>query len=270
MKVCPACQAPFSDNSLKFCLECGTPLSSAIQDAQKTGGSGALIAAIASVFLLLVLVVGGFGIYFFSQPTNEKADLNKFDKNANQTGQTGKNTPRNENRAPTVEQLGANKKNEAAISVNSNNSANNSASRVLTSSSSVRKSEKGNFYFPNFAFDNNAATAWCEGANGAGEGEWLQFDFGNEITLKQIKIMPGYFKNNEVWSKNNRVAAVTLEYSNGQTADGFRFADKMETQIINLDSVRTSRVKIIINEYFRGSSEADDTLISEVSFVTEQ
>jgi len=43
----------------------------------------------------------------------------------------------------------------------------------------------------------------------------------------------------------------------------------MQTQTLDVGRTRTNSVKIKIEDYFAGASDSEDTLISDVSFVTE-
>jgi hypothetical protein len=266
MKNCPNCQAAFNDDSLKFCLNCGTPLPAA--EVRQSKGSGGIIAAILGGFLILTLAVGGVGLYLFRQPSSEVAQTNANSKQNDNDDPKEIVAPQNSDKIPSVEQLNANRKTVPFPSSNTTTANNAAAPRIVASSSSVRKQQAGNFYFPNFAFDNNPATAWCEGAAGAGVGEWLQFNFDREVTLKQIKMQPGYFKNSETWQKNNRVSEITVQLSDGST-EQFSFADEMKTQPLDIAGKRTRWVRITLDDFYKGSSDAEDTLISEVSFVTE-
>jgi hypothetical protein len=276
MKLCPVCQAQYQDDSLKFCLQDGAVLAQPLNEpetviAKQQNGfnlpvpvrrsSAPIVAAILGGFVLLAAVVGGLGWLLFnpdSEGQTRKVEQPAVNRNdANQTNSRQTNA-----QIPSVEKLETNK-----------NSASNVAQRPLplqisASSSSIRRPNKGNFYFPNFAFDGNPETAWCEGVKGAGAGEWLQFDFGREVTLKQIKIQPGYFKNAESWAKNNRVAVVTLEFSDGTTRRNLSLNDAMQTQTLDVGATRTNSVKIKIEDYFPGASDSEDTLVSDVSFIT--
>lgn len=267
MKVCPNCYTPYDDSSLKFCLHCGTPLPDSSQTG-KRGGNAIIVAAILGGFLLLALIVGGIGIYLFTRH-DDKVTLNPANLQIKPDNSNQRNSAQND-QVPSVERLG-NKATFPSNSVGGNisvESSNNTTPHVVASSSSVRKPDGGNFYFPNFAFDNNSATAWCEGVKGAGIGEWLQFNFDREITLKQIKIEPGYFKNDEAWRKNNRVAKISVKFSDDTTRE-FSLADERRAQTLDIGRTRTSWVRITIEDYFAGASDSEDTLISEVSFVTE-
>lgn len=132
-------------------------------------------------------------------------------------------------------------------------------------SSSTRKGEKGNLYIPENVMDADVRTAWGEGVKGTGIGEWVKIEFGKKIRLNELVIKPGYFKNASVWQKNNRVASVQLLFSNGRSRI-FEFPDEMKTQTIELDGIETTFVKLTIREIYKGSSDQEDTLISEIGF----
>ena len=125
----------------------------------------------------------------------------------------------------------------------------------------------GNTYEPGKVLDGRLMTAWVEGVSGAGIGEWIRCDFEREATLKRISIAPGYFKSPQIWARNNRVAAATFYFSDGGSRQ-FRFPDRMEEQLLELGAVRTSWVRIVINEVYPGVDP--DTAISQVAFEWER
>jgi hypothetical protein len=139
---------------------------------------------------------------------------------------------------------------------------------VKVTASSTRRTEQGNSYAAGLAFDGNSRTAWSEGVKGAGKGQWIVFDFRKEEKLDAVRIEPGYFKSAEIWRKNNRLATVDLQFSDGTTRT-FRFSDTMKEQKIAIGGVRTRSVKITIRDIYAGQSDSEDTLISEVSFIVE-
>lgn len=142
----------------------------------------------------------------------------------------------------------------------------NDPSKVKISASSSRKPEKGNFYSPEMAFDGNSRTAWCEGAKDAGNGQWIVFDFEEEVFLKEVLIEPGYFKTEELWRKNNRLAVANFKFSDGTTRS-FNFPNEMKEQKIDVGNVKTKYVMITIKDTYAGQADSIDTLISEVKFV---
>jgi len=135
---------------------------------------------------------------------------------------------------------------------------------TTVSASSFRPSEATTSYDPGNAIDGRLNTAWVEGVAGPGIGQWIRFDFDREVELRGLTIAPGYFKTPVVWSINNRLAAAGLQFSDG-SVQHVRLNDRMEQQPIVLGSIKTSWVKIVIEEvYF--SRDQQDTALSEVSF----
>ena len=145
----------------------------------------------------------------------------------------------------------------------------NDSNKVKVSASSSRKPEKGNSYKPELAFDGNSRTAWCEGAKGAGKGQWIVFDFDEEVLLNEVIIEPGYFKTEELWRKNNRLSSANFKFSDGTTRS-FDFENEMKEQKIDVGSVKTKSVMITIKDIYAGQSDSIDTLISEVKFVVQE
>lgn len=139
-----------------------------------------------------------------------------------------------------------------------------SAVRTTATASSVRAPESNTSYEGSNALDGRLNTAWVEGVDGPGVGQWIRFDFDREVDLRGLTIAPGYFKTPVIWSINNRLAAVGLQFSDG-SVQHVRFNDRMERQQLALGSIRTSWVKMLIEEvYF--AKDQKDTALSEVSF----
>lgn len=130
--------------------------------------------------------------------------------------------------------------------------------------SSSRNSEGVNTYYPSNIIDQNLATAWDENAPGPGIGEWVKCDFGREVILNSIKIYPGYFKGEYIWSINNRLAAATISFSDG-SSKSVSFPDLMEPVNVPTGGVRTRWVKLVIDGVYAGKDDLD-TPISEMEF----
>jgi len=107
------------------------------------------------------------------------------------------------------------------------------------------------------------STAWIEGVDGPGLGEWIRFDFDREINLHRILIQPGYFKSPAIWAENNRIQTLTAYFSDGTSRD-LTFTDRMDSQKVDIGSVRTKWVKFVIKSVYYGTDP--DTAISEVAF----
>jgi len=140
---------------------------------------------------------------------------------------------------------------------------------VTSTASSTRTPFRGINYGPENVLDGKMMTAWVEGVKGPGVGEWVQLNFDQEIRLRRIFIAPGYFKSPEIWLKNNRLAVVSLHFSDGGSRE-FRLQDQMEEQRIEVGEVRTNWVRIEIKQIYIAQSDSNDTAISEIRFEWEQ
>jgi hypothetical protein len=127
----------------------------------------------------------------------------------------------------------------------------------------VRLAVQSNTYYPANTIDGKRSTAWIEGVDGAGIGEWIRYDFDREITLHRILFQPGYFKSPAIWAENNRLAAVTAQFSDGSSRR-LSFDDRMESQKIDVGAVKTRWVRLVIESVYYGTDP--DTALSEVAF----
>lgn len=281
MKTCPKCHRTYEDETLRFCLEDGSPLFDARDSAApateilpprgtptlkssgpatptyasgnaanfepaptRTSNSILTVGVVAIAVLLLALVTLA-GVFLFRQ-NGEK------DGRVVQTGTPPQtSTPVKRDDASTPGEL-------ATSSTQSNTPL-----KINASSSSNRLAVQANTYYPSNAIDGKKSTAWIEGADGAGLGEWIQFDFDREITLHRILWQPGYFKSPMIWSQNNRLASVTAQFSDGNSRE-INFSDQMESQKTDIGSVRTKWVRFVIKSVYYGTDP--DTALSEVAF----
>lgn len=269
MKICPTCQTIYADESIIFCLNDGTTLVDR-QNLQQTPpvrakSSLPLILAILAGFVIFAFIVGGVGLYLFTRGGNRSTEPKSNTNSAAVENQNKAIASANANQGLSSVQIETNRASNIRVQTSP---VNNAPPRIVASASSVRKQDRGNFYFPNFAFDNNPSTAWCEGASGEGVGEWLNFEFDRTVNLRQIKIQPGYFKTAQIWRDNNRVAEALIEFSDG-TNRRATFSDQMQTQTVEVGQKQTRWVRVTIEDIFPGAHDSADTLISEVSFVTE-
>lgn len=136
---------------------------------------------------------------------------------------------------------------------------------TTVTASSTRSSAGTVTYQPGNVLDQSLATAWSEGVSGPGTGQWIRFDFNREVRLKRIIITPGYFKTPELWKQNNRLASATIHFSDG-TSRGFTFPDRMVEQKLEVGGIKTSWVRLEINDVYPGSVDGEDTPISHVAF----
>ena len=143
---------------------------------------------------------------------------------------------------------------------------------AVTSSSNLK--EKNIEYKAEFATDGNYETAWVEGVEGNGIGEWIQLtatwgaDEGEILdqkgTVLGMAIANGYTKTEKLYYENNRVAKVRLEFSDGTSSDEYLIEGRIGFSSIGLAiPVKTQYIKIIIQDVFEGSKYRD-TAISEI------
>lgn len=282
MKHCPQCKRTYRDDSLRFCLDDGTvlardpnptlPYGSTTYDAvpptevlkspassprhtpaisssprpESPGRAGAtsnssspvLTAGVISIAVLL-LILTSVGLAF----------VYKYRK-----GPDSPASPSASSSTPTpMREIG-----------NADSGRQTSGMlQIRASASSVRYAVQTNIYDSTNAIDGSKRTAWIEGVDGPGIGEWLRFDFGREITLHRVLILPGYFKSPKIWAQNNRIAAATLQFSDG-SSNHFTFPDRMERQTLDVGAIKTRWVRFVIDDVFSGTDP--DTAISEVTF----
>lgn len=288
MKRCPKCKRQYDDETLRFCLEDGTPLFSAHDsDAPATqilparaaptvrptgatipsypsGGelrppestevrqsNPLLTGGVIAIAVLLLALVGIAAFFVLRQSNNQSGET---DRNENLSGKNSSPTPR---ASPSA-------RNTTGDNNNSDSMASPSGPLKITpSASSVRLAVQANTYYAANAIDGKRTTAWIEGSDGPGIGEWIRFDFDREINLHRIFIQPGYFKSPSVWAQNNRLAIVNVEYSDGSSKDLY-LSDRMESQRLDVGSVKTRWVKLTIKTVYYGTDP--DTALSEIAF----
>lgn len=147
------------------------------------------------------------------------------------------------------------------------------------SASSSLKSQGENNYEPKNAHDLNYKTAWVEGVDGYGIGEYLLYTFGGASPrINEIIVVNGYVKNKTAWENNSRVKTLKV------------YIDDKPYAILNLKDIRGSQsfkvepignsdrkdwdvlktkpdwtLKFEILEVYKGL-KYDDVVISEIYF----
>jgi len=281
MKRCPKCDRKFDDDSLRFCLEDGTslvwttreeaPPTEILPRAQPTLKSSGptvpsysntpsvpqsearqsnpiLTAGVIAIALLLLLLVGIVSYFVFRRSETSQT-----------TPQASAGTPIPANDSTPVSKATVENREDAFSST----SQTGTPLKITASASSVRLAVQSNTYYAANAIDGKRSTAWIEGVDGAGIGEWIQFDFDREINLHRILIQPGYFKSPQIWAENNRLASLTAQFSNGSSRV-LNFDDRMESQKVDVGSVRTRWVRLTIRQVYYGTDP--DTALSEIAF----
>ncbi len=283
MKQCPKCKRNYDDDSLRFCLEDGTPLfdardseapateilprssptlkssgptipsfrgSDPVPATERTAQSGnpVLTGGVIAIALLLLVLVG-IAAFFVLRQSNDNQSA-KTDTNVSNTNSANQKTSPDPGR-------------NASPGTSPADSLPGTPLKITPSASSTRLAVQANTYYAANAMDGKKSTAWIEGVDGPGLGEWIRFDFDREINLHRIFIQPGYFKTPQIWAQNNRLQAVTAYFSDGSSRE-LSFTNVMDSQRIDVGSVKTRWVRLVIKSVYYGTDP--DTAISEVAF----
>jgi len=136
-------------------------------------------------------------------------------------------------------------------------------------SSSFFPSKNETIYNACMAQDNDTNTAWVEGVDGNGIGEWFEYNTTYEETDKiynQIQIINGYARDNDIWQKNNRIKKLHFTTTNNKTIN-IELEDTMDLQtfVYNETFYLNPDTKIYIDEIYQGS-KYNDTALSEIRF----
>jgi hypothetical protein len=130
-----------------------------------------------------------------------------------------------------------------------------------TASSSLEATTIANFRPANL-LDGDLTSAWNEGADGPGLGEWVRFDFRESIPLARVEIANGYQKDEQRFAGNVRVKALELTYSDGST-QLVQLLDSEGLQTIQPSVDETAQITFtIISVYPR--YEWQDAALSEI------
>ena len=287
MKQCPKCKRKYDDDSLRFCLEDGTPLfdardseapateilprssptlkssgptvpsfrgSDPVPASERTAQSGnpVLTGGVIAIALLLLVLVG-IAAFFVLRQSNDNQSA-KTDTNVSNTNSANQKTSPDPGR-------------NASPGTSPGDSLPGTPLKITPSASSTRLAVQANTYYAANAMDGKKSTAWIEGVDGPGLGEWIRFDFDREINLHRIFVQPGYFKAPQIWAQNNRLESATAYFSDGSSRE-LSFTNVMDSQRIDVGAVKTRWVRLVIKSVYYGTDP--DTAISEVAFEWDQ
>ena len=123
------------------------------------------------------------------------------------------------------------------------------------------------------AHDFSIVTAWVEGVEGNGEGEYIKYAFpGTCPRITTVLIHNGYVKNWEVWYDNARVKKLLMYYNdepyailNLQDTMGLQSFDVGVLGYEDRDSAPAWSIKFEILEVYPGK-KYEDTAITEIYF----
>ncbi|MGB4774575.1 MAG: hypothetical protein WBP45_05355 [Daejeonella sp.] len=121
------------------------------------------------------------------------------------------------------------------------------------------------------ADDNSYKTAWVEGKEDEGKGEYLEFFFKNESPrITSIIVCNGYMKSETAWKNNNRVKKLKL-FINNKAAGVLNLEDSRSNQEFKVGTLGRNPdkkdlvLKFEILEVYKGE-KYNDTAITEIYF----
>lgn len=116
-------------------------------------------------------------------------------------------------------------------------------------------------YHPNYLLDGDPATAWVEGADSSGKGEWVRIHLSpvegaNKI---RVRIQNGYHKSKALFGKNARLKKVEVVALPGNTSHAAQLADGMEWQEIAFEQPagKLEAIELRAQEVYEGSKYTD-------------
>lgn len=125
-----------------------------------------------------------------------------------------------------------------------------------TDSSHLPADSDGTYEPPNL-WDGIVDSMWCEGAEGDGNGEWVEFDFGQAQSISKLKLVNGNAYNLMWWMKSNRVLTAQLDFSNGSSQE-VAIKNSIREQTINLSPVTASKVRMRVTSVKQGNMAKKD------------
>ena len=139
-----------------------------------------------------------------------------------------------------------------------------------TASSTLAPQGKRNYDAVNIKADpqRDLQTPWAEGAKDDGIGESITLDVKRPLPLYGILIRPGYYEygREDVWRKNNRVAALEItlndEHTFTESIPDERFEDPYLIRVRDYTKP-VGKIKLVIKGVYRGT-QFRDTCISLV------
>jgi hypothetical protein len=154
----------------------------------------------------------------------------------------------------------------------------------VTASSSLPSS--GDEWVAAKAADSKLSSGWVEGATDSGIGESVTLSLGRPRKIRMVRVVPGCAASPESWEKHNRLVKFSLVFEGGTvvTVNRRGVTAEMDSQVEAHEDfvlpgvgfgtqtlvflsrpVKSSWVKLTVEEVEKGSGEADETCISEIS-----
>lgn len=129
--------------------------------------------------------------------------------------------------------------------------------RIEICASSVLDPQAGNTYGPGNMSDGDPATAWVEGVEGVGIGQWVEMRFDYEMTFQTIELIAGYSKSERLHALNAAPSRVAV-LADGWHVQDLWLADSMELQVLRLQTpVSATALRLVVQDALPGARWKD-------------
>ena len=116
-------------------------------------------------------------------------------------------------------------------------------------------------YHPSYILDGDPATAWVEGADSSGKGEWIRIHLSpvEGATKVRLRIQNGYHKSKALHRKNARLKKVEIVALPGNHAHTAELADSMDWQEIAFEQPagKLEAIELRAQEVYEGATYTD-------------
>jgi hypothetical protein len=130
-------------------------------------------------------------------------------------------------------------------------------------------------YDPSKAIDGDLTTAWAEGVDGAGIGEFITVRFAAPVVVRVVSIAPGWQRVDKpcLFVRSHRPATMSLQWEDG-TRTVINLTDERETRPFDVAGPPTSSLTLTIDDVYPvedcgGFGAVDDTMISEIGIAVD-
>jgi hypothetical protein len=129
-------------------------------------------------------------------------------------------------------------------------------------------------YHPNYVADDDAKTAWVEGAASSGAGEWLRINVTplDKTTGVRLKIRNGYQKSTGLWKANARAKDVTVRLLPSRVEQKAVLTDKNGWQELSIaqPAGQVSAIELKVGSVYEGTKYADLCISDVQVFATSE
>jgi hypothetical protein len=127
-------------------------------------------------------------------------------------------------------------------------------------------------YHPSYIMDGDPKTAWVEGADSSGKGEWVRIHVSPVESASRIRlrIRNGYHKSASLHAKNARAKRLAVKALPGGRVHAVDLADDMSWQEISFDQppARVEAIELEVLDVFEGKKYTDLCISDVEVYVT--